>query len=133
MLDRLCIDLADAEVSRLAWDGALLRVRLAASPGWPVVDGRPQWREPVHARGVELVFGDARVSGDAADALGRLSHARLRHAGGWLRRLDLPGALAGPVLAEWRFGNGCELVIEAPGGVRCDWLGAPDFGPSMAC
>jgi hypothetical protein len=134
----LCIALADAEVGWLVREagdaaaGDTLRVRLAAAPGWPVVDGRPNAREPGHARGVGLRFAGATLSGDTDGAFGRLSQGRVWHAGRWRGTLDLPGELAGPLRAEWRFGNGSELLITATG-LRCDWLGPADFGASLAC
>lgn len=126
------LDLVDAEVSRLTLAGGTLHLRLAAVPAWPLLNGQPQWREPGHARSVGLSLDEAVAQGDLGDAFGRLSMARLHLSGAWHGRLDLPCTHRGPVRAEWRFGNGAQVEVQAAG-LRCDWLGTPSFGESLAC
>lgn len=82
---------------------------------------------------VDVLFLQARWTGDLPVCMGALSEGVLRTAQGASHtRIDLPGSVAGPIQAEFTFRSGAVLAIQAAS-VEAACPGEAHFMPSYAC
>ncbi len=101
---RFVLEFPDSELLDVVREGALVRLRLAASAV------RNEAGERGWLTSVRLEMTGATLHGDAAHAFGRITQAGLRHGTRSLRSLDVPGRLAGDVELALRLANGSRFV-----------------------
>jgi hypothetical protein len=118
---------ADSELGGAAFDGGLLRIRFAAA----AVEQGPGGEEG-YLLGLDFELHDAVVTGDLADAFGRVLHGELSDGVSRFTRIDLP--FDGP--AAWRLeltlAQGRSLAVDARH-VRVVPAAGAVFRASFAC
>lgn len=123
----------DSEVSSVAIEGDILRVRFAAAhvtePDATSLAGRVRG----YVDGVELrCLGGPWAAFHTNGLVGRLVEGRVSVGGSWRGRLPLPVTLDGPMPIELRFANQSELIFTATSFSLMAPPGAV-FGESFAC
>lgn len=122
--------LPSSEVSRLWRNGPHWLLQLSAATAQLVLpDMGMVWG---HVNGVTVTFREARLQGDAEQALGTLAECELHLNGQPLRHLEMPCELQGRVVCALTFHNGTALQLVATG-LSTPRADLDRFRESMAC
>lgn len=130
------IELADAQLARVAIDADRVTLQLASAPAWRAGEGADTRPVPGHLSGVTLLFDGAAITFDpgcvAGDCVGAVREARLLCDGQVLRGLSVPVDQAGAFALDLSLRNGTGLRVRAQR-LRLTLADDSRFTESLAC